>query len=46
MSSIGTKFFALVGAFALAFSSFLLARTWLVTRAHLEELTAQQAKLG
>jgi two-component system, sensor histidine kinase len=46
MSSIGTKFFALVGAFALAFSTFLLGRTWLTTRSHLEELTAGQAKLA
>jgi signal transduction histidine kinase/DNA-binding response OmpR family regulator len=46
MSSMATKFFALVCAFALAFSSFLLWRTWLTTRGYLEELTAQQARLG
>jgi two-component system, sensor histidine kinase len=46
MRSIGTRFLVVVGGFAVAFSVFLLGRTWLITRAHMEELTGRQAKVG
>jgi signal transduction histidine kinase/DNA-binding response OmpR family regulator len=44
MKSIGTRFSLVVGVFAIAFSAFILYRTWSSTRAQVEKLTALQAK--
>jgi signal transduction histidine kinase/DNA-binding response OmpR family regulator len=44
--SIGTRFSIAVGVFAVVFSVILVYRTWLTTQAHLEQLTAVQAKLA
>ena len=46
MRSIGTRFSIAVGVFAVLFSVILVYRTWLTTQAHLEQLTAVQAKLA
>ena len=45
MRSIGTRFSIVVGVFAVAFSGFILVRTWYSTRSHVEQLTALQAAL-
>ena len=46
MRSIGTRFSIAVGVFAVLFSVILIYRNWLTTQAHLEQLTAVQAKLA
>ena len=46
MRSISTKFLLAVGALAAIFSAFVLYRSWSLTRAHVDELTAQQAELA
>ena len=46
MRSIGTRFSIVVGIFAVAFSGFILFRTWYSTRTHVEQLTALQAVLA
>ena len=46
MRSIGAKFSIAVGLFAAAFSAAILYRALSTTRAHMEDLTARQAKLA
>lgn len=45
MRHISTRFALLVGAFALAFSGFLLYRTWSVTRHKMESFVAHESEL-
>jgi len=46
MKSIGTRFSLAVGAFAVIFSAVILYRSWTLTKAQTEELTAAQARLA
>ncbi|UCE58760.1 MAG: hypothetical protein JSU63_15105 [Phycisphaerales bacterium] len=46
MRSIGAKFSVGVGLLALAFSSFMLYRTWVTSKTQTEELMARQAELA
>ena len=46
MRSLSTKFLIAIGVFIVAFSAFLLHRTWTATRRHTEELTSLQAEMA
>ncbi len=46
MRRISTRFCLVVGFFALAFSGFMLYRTWSVTRQHMESFVASESKLA